>query len=205
MPKRQSAAGASSSDRPPSLRESQKAYTRERVIESALKVFAERGFAAATMDDISKTANLNRGTVYLHFTDKAAILRAALSRLQADELELYLAGADAATRDDVQAMFRRATDMWRDHLGPVWRHAHDAASVAPEISEWLDRVFEGQVAKIAKLLTDHGVSAGRARSRAFMLTCMWDAYIYRLGVDPTLANTAAVTALADFFETARTP
>jgi TetR/AcrR family transcriptional regulator, acrAB operon repressor len=54
------------------------ARTREALLDTALGVFAERGFAAAQLDDIAKRAELTRGALYHHFTDKADLFLAVL-------------------------------------------------------------------------------------------------------------------------------
>jgi AcrR family transcriptional regulator len=48
------------------------------IIEAALAVFVERGFAAARLDDIAKRAGVTKGTLYLYFADKQALLRAVV-------------------------------------------------------------------------------------------------------------------------------
>ena len=37
------------------------------ILDAALAVFAERGLAAARLDDIAKRAGLSKGTIYLYF------------------------------------------------------------------------------------------------------------------------------------------
>src|SRR6185295_1825244 len=48
------------------------------IIEAALAVFVERGFAAARLDDIARRAGVTKGTLYLYFADKQALLRAVV-------------------------------------------------------------------------------------------------------------------------------
>ena len=45
--------------------------TRGAIARSALKIFAERGYAATRLDDIAVDAGITRGAVYFHFRDKA--------------------------------------------------------------------------------------------------------------------------------------
>lgn len=53
----------------------------EQITEAATKVFAEQGFDKARMDDIASEANLSKGTLYLYFKSKDAIISHLLDRL----------------------------------------------------------------------------------------------------------------------------
>ncbi len=44
--------------------------TRQALMDAALAVFVERGFARATTREIARRAGLSEGTMYRHFTDK---------------------------------------------------------------------------------------------------------------------------------------
>lgn len=46
------------------------------VLSAALAVFAEKGFAAARVEDIAARAGLSKGTLYLYFSSKDEIFRA---------------------------------------------------------------------------------------------------------------------------------
>ena len=48
------------------------------ILEAARKVFAEKGFHEATMDDIAEAAGVAKGTVYLYYESKRDVYFAAL-------------------------------------------------------------------------------------------------------------------------------
>ena len=48
----------------------QAALTREGILDAALQVFLKKGFAATTLEDISKAAGVTRGALYWHFKGK---------------------------------------------------------------------------------------------------------------------------------------
>ncbi|WP_183154646.1 ScbR family autoregulator-binding transcription factor [Streptomyces shenzhenensis] len=52
--------------------------TRRTVLEAAAKVFAEHGYAAATVADILKTAGVTKGALYFHFDSKEALAKGVL-------------------------------------------------------------------------------------------------------------------------------
>jgi TetR/AcrR family acrAB operon transcriptional repressor len=47
------------------------AATRKQVLEAALQVFSQKGYAATTLDDIAHEAGVTRGAIYWHFSNKA--------------------------------------------------------------------------------------------------------------------------------------
>jgi TetR/AcrR family transcriptional regulator, fatty acid metabolism regulator protein len=58
-----------------------KAATRERILQTAIAVFGERGYQAASMDEIARRAGSSKGGVYFHFPNKQAIFEALISDL----------------------------------------------------------------------------------------------------------------------------
>lgn len=63
-------------DKTQSLREQQRAFTRQRLIEAARQVFGERGYPDATVDEIASAAGASRATFYLHFKGKTELAAA---------------------------------------------------------------------------------------------------------------------------------
>ena len=66
----------------PNLSEERK----EQIAEAATKIFSEQGFDKARMDDIAAEAKLSKGTLYLYFKSKDAIITHLLDKLFAREL-----------------------------------------------------------------------------------------------------------------------
>jgi AcrR family transcriptional regulator len=52
----------------------------EEILEAALAVFGEQGFAAARVEDIAKRAGISKGAVYLYFASKEAMLNALVEQ-----------------------------------------------------------------------------------------------------------------------------
>src|ERR1700761_5138861 len=59
----------------PRWRRSKSARPQE-ILDAALAVFAEKGFAAARMEDIAERAGVTKGTIYLYFENKEAVFKA---------------------------------------------------------------------------------------------------------------------------------
>ncbi len=58
--------------------------TRAKLIRAARTAFAEKGYAAASMDELTGAAGLTRGALYHNFGDKKGLLRAVIAQLDAE-------------------------------------------------------------------------------------------------------------------------
>jgi len=65
-------------------RQQRRVRTRQRLLESGLSLFIDRGIANTTIADITDKAGVAAGTFYVHFKDKEALLSEAL--LEATEM-----------------------------------------------------------------------------------------------------------------------
>lgn len=59
--------------------------TRNSIVESALKLFAERGYDAVRVEDLARAAGVSRATFYNHFSEREEILGALFERLLASD------------------------------------------------------------------------------------------------------------------------
>ena len=59
---------------------------RAHILEAAIAVFARKGFAASRIDDVAAEAGVAKGTVYLYFDSRDAILHAAFNAFEEDLL-----------------------------------------------------------------------------------------------------------------------
>jgi AcrR family transcriptional regulator len=57
-----------------------KADRPDEIVSAALSVFAEKGFAAAKLEDIARRAGVSKGAVYLYFETKEEVFRAVVER-----------------------------------------------------------------------------------------------------------------------------
>lgn len=75
--------------------------TRERIITSAARVFARKGYHGASLDEVAADAGLTKGAVYWHFQSKADLFLALLdARFQRDTADMAGKFDAAHTLDD---------------------------------------------------------------------------------------------------------
>ena len=82
-----------------SRREAQ-ALTRRRVLEAAAEVFGEKGFRAASLNDVADRAGHTIGAVYSNFAGKDELFRA----LMGERIRLFEEGLAAALQDDAASL-----------------------------------------------------------------------------------------------------
>jgi AcrR family transcriptional regulator len=102
-------------------REEAHARTRRLVMQSAAQVFARKGFAGATIEEIAAAAGFSRGAVYSNFTDKTDLFFAVLEereRQRVEQVHAILEGADSAS-DFVARL--AVSDRYRGDDVETWR------------------------------------------------------------------------------------
>ncbi len=66
----------------PTRQQTRSRRTREHIAGAALVVFASKGYAEASMDDVCQAAGCSKGGLYHHFPSKLAVLEAVIDRLR---------------------------------------------------------------------------------------------------------------------------
>ena len=78
-------------------RHEKQAETRERVLEAATRVFARRGYGAASIEEIAEEAGFSHGAVYSNFAGKEALFLAVYEeRIARRQREISAAGGGDA-------------------------------------------------------------------------------------------------------------
>ena len=97
------------------------------ILDAALALFVEKGFAATRLDDVAARAGLSKAAIYLYFKDKTALFQGVV-------------------RQTVGANVLAVDGLIKAHRGPV-------APLIPGILEFMaSRVEETPMASVAKLV-----------------------------------------------------
>jgi AcrR family transcriptional regulator len=105
---------------------------RQHVCEAAERVFAERGYAAAKLQEISRRAGLSMGTIYAIFPSKAELHRAILEERGAEVLERAqaVAARDLSPRAALDALIDVYVGYFVAHPGFLQMHLRAGTSWA---------------------------------------------------------------------------
>jgi AcrR family transcriptional regulator len=95
----------------------------KQILDAALTVFAERGLAAARLEDIAKEAGLSKGTIYLYFPNKEELFRevirnSVIAFIERGEERLQTLG------DPLQALLAWMEGYWAWLRSPVFPAMH---------------------------------------------------------------------------------
>lgn len=80
--------------------------TRDRILDTAERVFLKKGVARTSLDDIAQAAQVTRGAIYWHFKNKADLFD-AMMRCVSLPMEEMVARAGDVNIDDPLAYVRR--------------------------------------------------------------------------------------------------
>ncbi|HEX8857161.1 MAG TPA: helix-turn-helix domain-containing protein [Thermoleophilaceae bacterium] len=90
----------------------QSAATRDRLVEVARRLFAERGYAAVGTEEIVRDAGVTRGALYHQFTDKRDLFRAVFEAVEAEVAQRV--AESALSRNDPIDQLRVGFTFWLD-------------------------------------------------------------------------------------------
>ena len=125
------------------MRQRRKAETRSLLVEAGLKVFADRGFDLATLDDVARAAGFTKGAIYRQFPSKGAFMLGLFEQYAA------VARAGAGARQAswfIPITLQFAAQAYRDPLlrrrfAVVLTEAPDGGSPDGQLLRSLARIF----------------------------------------------------------------
>ena len=169
------------------------------IVEAALEVFAEKGFAAAKLDEIARRAGISKGALYLYFETKEDIFRAVVRQAVVPNIglvEAVLVQATVPFPDLLRmALSRVAAVIEASRLGAVAKLVIGESRNFPELARvWHDEVVSRVLAAMAGALeraqARGEVRQGDPRLQAFsivgpiLLGVIWQETFTPVGAPP---------------------
>jgi AcrR family transcriptional regulator len=118
-------------DKLQTLREKRQEKRTQEILEAALKLFDEKGYAGASMEDIAAASLLTRAGLYKYFADKAKLLGALRTwkiRVLQERLEKGLESSNSL-KEKVHVITRETLAFQNDNRG-FFRLLFSAGSLA---------------------------------------------------------------------------
>ena len=149
--------------------------TRDKILQAALQVFAEKGYHRAVVDDIVRASRTSKGAVYHHFPNKEALFLALV-----DEFAAHLAEGIAAAIGTAHGALGKVEAALRAGLETFARHRElarilllESVSLGPAYESKRAEVH-GRFALLIQGYLDQAVREGSiARLDTRIATLMW--------------------------------
>lgn len=138
------------------------AETREKILEAALELFRERGFAETSMREIAAHAKVATGLAYYYFASKDAIVLAFYQRAK-DDLKPLVDGVQTGKKLETRLMeiirvkFRYFGPN-RRFLGALMGHAADPGNPLSPFAPDSQEVREQDLAQFTRALLETGTT-----------------------------------------------
>lgn len=181
--------------------------TRARLLDTAARVFARRGYDGASIAELASEAGLSSGAIYAHYGSKAELFVATLRTHGDGELERLL-GEGAADVGGLLTARGAALDRRRAGEGSLLVEAIVAAKHHPEVARVLTTAFVERESVLARLVRggqeaadlDDGVSAS-AVARFTLMVALGSLLVAAMELPPPDHDdwAALITRLVDSF------
>jgi AcrR family transcriptional regulator len=121
--------------------------SRDRILTSALRLFARHGYAATSVRMIAVEAGVSQGLMYNYYAGKGALLRAIIERSMGDvQSSLAEASAASATQQGVEMLVRSAFAIVRRNRA-FWQLSYQLrmqpdvlADLGQSVGAWADAI-----------------------------------------------------------------
>jgi len=149
--------------------------TRERILEAAGDVFADKGYYGAAVDDIVRASDTSKGSFYFHFPNKRGIFVALLDHLTTRLLQ-RVEEAVAAEPDPVarlEAALSAALSAFAQRRRLARLLLVEAAGLGHAMDERLLAVHERFTALIQRQLEEAAAAGVADVADAALMACAW--------------------------------
>lgn len=138
------------------------------IVQAALALFGERGFAATKLEDVAARAGVSKAALYRYFPSKQALFEAAvrqalLPRLEAVEELAAQEGYAGSSADLLRFLFERLAALVESDASVLPKLVIAEAGNFPKLAEfYVEAVVKRGVALLARIL-ERGVARGEFR------------------------------------------
>jgi AcrR family transcriptional regulator len=135
----------------------------KQILDAALEVFAERGLAAARLDDIAKRAGVSKGTIYLYFANKEELFRGVVRGTVISFIEQCEAYFEAQP-DPERALKEWMTGHWRWIRSATFPAMHRLVSSElrdfPDLASFYANEVVGRAHRLICDILERGMETG---------------------------------------------
>ena len=161
-------------------RQAAKVRTRQKVLDAARDLFAERGYEPATIRDIAKGAGMSTGAVFANFQDKAELFETVLTEDMGRLAETLKTGAgQGSVRERLTAALAAGYHGTLDHL-PLFQAIVARSWFQPLAAEQRARESTRRLTDVISAILRDGVSKSELSQDAdvaLLTEMVWETYL----------------------------
>ena len=162
-------------------RQAAKIRTRQKVLDAARALFAERGYDAATIRDIAKGAGMSTGAVFANFQDKAELFECVFAEEMAGLLQdiQTAAGHEGRVAERLAEGLTAGYHRSLEHL-PLMQAVIARSWFQPADSDARQREMVRPLVEVILGVLQDGIRAGEVRQDVDLMLLgrtLWDTYI----------------------------
>lgn len=138
------------------------------IIDAALELFAERGYAATRLEDIASSAGISKGSLYRYFDNKEMLFKAMVKQVVIPEIEKAETTVNAYT-GAISPLIQRMVLGWWETVGEsricgIPKLMISEASNFPELAEFYVNEVIKRGRKLVAGLIRRGIEEGEFRA-----------------------------------------
>ena len=137
------------------------------ILDAALDVFAERGVAAARLEDIAKRAGVSKGTIYLYFPNKEVLFREVIRQTVVSEIESGERAFEQATTSATVSLEHHMRRYWTfirsPKFAPIFRLIHAELSQHPDLARFYAEEVITRGHRLVASIIRRGIEQGEFR------------------------------------------
>ena len=149
------------------LRRRRKEARPQELLDAALELFVEKGFAAARAEEVAARAGVSKGTLYLYYPSKEDLLRAVIKKNLSERLAAGAAQAADFSGSATELIRSLLVDWWTqiydDPASAVFKLVITEARTFPEIAEFYAREVVMPAHELMTKIIQRGIDQGEFR------------------------------------------
>lgn len=136
------------------------------VVQAALKLFVERGFAATKLEDVARAAGVSKGLPYLYFRSKEDLFKAVIAEAILEPLamgEQFVATFEGHSADLLRSLFEKYRAFNESPSGGVTKLVIGEAANFPDVARYFVDEIDQRGRRLFETVLRRGVERGEFR------------------------------------------
>jgi AcrR family transcriptional regulator len=140
----------------------------QELLDAALELFGEKGFAATRTDEVAERAGVSKGTLYLYYPSKEELLKAVIRQRLSSEITAVAAFADQYEGSTASLLTEVLTAWWQNVFDSptsvIFKIVITEVRNFPELGEFYTREFAEPGKQLVGRMLERGIARGEFRA-----------------------------------------